>query len=124
MTEHCGASANKRLASEYTPLVPEGGWEVVVNLEARVGPWEIGGGHAPLEGWAYNGSVPGPTIEARQGDTLVVRLTNGLSEANDHTLARTPPASPDGWHPGRAEDRRARVESFEYRFGLPDAGTF
>jgi hypothetical protein len=51
MTEHSGASANKRLASEYTPLFPEGGREVVVILEAQVGPWEMGGGHAPLEGW-------------------------------------------------------------------------
>jgi hypothetical protein len=81
MTEHSGASANKWLASEYTPLFPEGGREVVVILEAQDGQWEIGGGHAPLEGWpitaafrvrrssrSMDGTLPHPRASCRWHD--------------------------------------------------------
>ena len=30
--------------------------------------------------WAYNGRFPGPTWEARRGDTVSVSLSNGLNE--------------------------------------------
>ena len=32
----------------------------------------------PTRVWGYNGSFPGPTIEARRGRTVVVRHTNHL----------------------------------------------
>ncbi|CAN5801183.1 multicopper oxidase family protein [soil metagenome] len=32
------------------------------------------------EGWAYNGSVPGPTLEVREGDRVIVRFRNNLPE--------------------------------------------
>jgi FtsP/CotA-like multicopper oxidase with cupredoxin domain len=106
-----------------TPLVAAGGREVVFELEARAGDWRIGEQFRPLDGWMYNGDVPGPVLEARVGDTLVVRLTNRLDEPTTihwHGL-RLPPAM-DG-----TEDVQRPVapgETFEYRFGLPDAGTF
>lgn len=31
--------------------------------------------------WAYNGSIPGPTLEVREGDRVVVRFKNELPEA-------------------------------------------
>ena len=52
---------------------------VIVALEARATEWEM----APeksVEGWGYNGQIPGPTIEARVGDTVVIRLKNSLPE--------------------------------------------
>lgn len=49
------------------------GTEVIIGLEARVADWEIAPGRT-LRGFTYNGQVPGPTIEARVGDTVVVRL--------------------------------------------------
>jgi FtsP/CotA-like multicopper oxidase with cupredoxin domain len=73
MTTSCTHESGTQANSEFTPLVGTNGREVVVNLEASATAWDIGGGFAPLEGWSDNGQTPGPTIEARQGDTLVVR---------------------------------------------------
>ena len=99
------------------------GREVIVNLEAKPSAWEIGGGRPALDGWSYNGTVPGPVIEARQGDTLVVRLTNRLDEPTTiHWHGLRLPAPMDG-----TQDVQKAVEAggtFEYRFPLPDAGTF
>ena len=44
---------------------------VVADLEARETDWAIRPGLA-VRGWGFNGVVPGPTLEARAGDTLVV----------------------------------------------------
>ena len=123
MTKSCTHNSTTTGNSEFTPLAGANGREVVVNLEAGAGPWDIGGGFAPLEGWSYNGQTPGPTIEARRGETLVVRLTNRLSEPTTihwHGL-RLEPAM-DGT---QAVQRSIEPgETFEYRFALPDAGTF
>src|SRR5689334_13222601 len=35
----------------------------------------------PTEAWAYNGSVPGPTIELREGDLVTVHFRNKLAQA-------------------------------------------
>jgi FtsP/CotA-like multicopper oxidase with cupredoxin domain len=108
---------------EFTPLVSEAGREVVVDLEAAAHAWDIGGGFEPLDGWSYNATAPGPTIEARQGDTLVVRLTNRLDEPTTiHWHGLRLPAPMDG-----TQDVQKTVPpggQFEYRFALPDAGTF
>jgi FtsP/CotA-like multicopper oxidase with cupredoxin domain len=53
--------------------------EVVLDLEARETAWEVAPGYT-IKGYGFNGKVPGPTIEARLGATLVVRLKNGLPE--------------------------------------------
>lgn len=97
--------------------------DVVVSLEARPGRWTVSPGRPALEGWTYNGSVPGPVIEARVGDLLEVRLTNHLDEPTTvhwHGLRLPPPM--DG-----TERTQAPVPpggTFTYRFRLPDAGTF
>jgi suppressor of ftsI len=31
--------------------------------------------------WAYNGQVPGPTLEVREGDRVIVHFQNNLPEA-------------------------------------------
>lgn len=95
---------------------------VTVDLEARTTDWEIEPGHT-VPGYGFNGMVPGPTIEAKLGDTLVVRLVNRLPEPTSiHWHGLRVPADMDGTElvqnpvlPGR---------TFEYRFTLPDAGTF
>lgn len=125
MTDHCTSPARTSLTKDYayTPLVPNAGREVMVDLEARPAPWDVGGGYAPLDGWSYNGITPGPVLEARQGDTLVVRLTNRLDEPTTiHWHGLRLPAPMDG-----TQDVQKTVEpggTFEYRFALPDAGTF
>jgi FtsP/CotA-like multicopper oxidase with cupredoxin domain len=67
--------------------------------------------------------VPGPTIEAQVGDSLVVELTNGLREPTTiHWHGLRVPADMDG-----TESVQRSVEpgeTYEYRFVVPDAGTF
>jgi FtsP/CotA-like multicopper oxidase with cupredoxin domain len=101
---------------------PVGRAEILIDLEARVADWEIAPGRT-LQGFTYNGQVPGPTIEACVGDTILVRLKNSLKEPTTiHWHGLRVPSLMDGTQvvqpvvlPG---------ETFEYRFTVPDAGTF
>ena len=96
--------------------------EVVLDLEARETVWDVALGHT-IKGYGFNGKVPGPTIEARLGATLVVRLKNGLPEPTTiHWHGLRVPAAMDGTEAVRRPVRPG--EMFEYRFELPDAGTF
>jgi manganese oxidase len=52
----------------------------VFNLEASVVQWEVAPG-ARYEAWTYNGTVPGPEIRVKQGETIKVRLKNSLPES-------------------------------------------
>jgi FtsP/CotA-like multicopper oxidase with cupredoxin domain len=73
--------------------------------------------------FGYNGQVPGPTIEARVGDVLEVRLTNRLAEPTTiHWHGLRVPATMDGTD--MVQSPIAPGETFTYRFRLPDAGTF
>ena len=93
---------------------------VVVELEAREAPAAIAPG---FTAWTYNGRVPGPTLEARVGDVLEVRLTNRLSEPTSiHWHGLRLPAAMDGTD--MTQRLVAPGETFTYRFRLPDAGTF
>ncbi len=74
-------------------------------------------------GLAYNGQVPGPTLHATVGDTLVVHFTNDLDEPTTvHWHGLRIPDDMDG-NP-RIQHPVQPGESFTYRFTLPDAGTF
>ncbi len=67
---------------------------------------------------AYNGSVPGPTLHARPGDTLRLALDNQLDEAtNLHTHGLHVDATGNGDNPFR---HVASGESAEYVIELPD----
>ncbi|MEP6766078.1 MAG: multicopper oxidase family protein [Gemmatimonadaceae bacterium] len=95
---------------------------IIVALEARATEWEI----APekgVEGWGYNGQIPGPTIKARVGDTLVIRLKNSLPEPTTiHWHGLRIQSDMDGTD--SVQRAVAPGETYEYRFELPDAGTF
>ncbi len=82
----------------------------------------IGGVEQMLLG--FNGSWPGPELRAQQGDDLHIRIENGLQDgALIHWHGLRLPNRMDGVNvltqdvipPGRA---------FDYRFGVPDAGTY
>ena len=48
--------------------------------------------------WAYNGSVPGPTFKARQGQPFVVRVTNNINvETSVHLHGGHNPSHADGF---------------------------
>src|SRR5215470_19193091 len=72
----------------------------------------------------FDGAVPGPIIQGRRGDELKVRLVNELSEPmNLHWHGvRVPRAMDDGAR--LAASSIAPGASVDYRFPVPDAGTF
>ncbi len=95
---------------------------VSVELDAREVPWEFAPGRT-IPGFAYNGEVPGPTIEATVGDTIEVRLKNSLPQATTvHWHGIRLPADMDGT--GAVQRAVEPGETFTYRFVVPDAGTF
>jgi FtsP/CotA-like multicopper oxidase with cupredoxin domain len=120
-----GAAADWREAYSraYDAAEPEPGREVVlVDLEAAEVDWEFRPGRA-TRAWGFNGRIPGPTIEARVGDVLEVRLTNRLPEPTAiHWHGLRVPAAMDGTD--MVQRPVAPGEMFTYRFTLPDAGTF
>ncbi|MEK6606696.1 MAG: multicopper oxidase domain-containing protein [Myxococcota bacterium] len=62
---------------------------VEVTLTAAPGTAEYQPGR-PIEAWTYNGTVPGPRIEADLGDRVIVHFTNDLPEPT--TISSTPSA--------------------------------
>ena len=95
---------------------------VSVELEARPTKWEIAQG-VVIDGYGFNGQVPGPVIETNVGDTLVVHLKNSLPEPTTiHWHGLRVPAEMDGTE--IVQRPIGPGEDFEYRFRLPDAGTF
>ena len=87
------------------------------NVSAQIG------GHL-VEMLGFNNQWPGPPIRAVQGETLDIRVENGL---DDGALVH--------WHGLRLPNRMDGVnvltqdvippgQSFDYRFDVPDAGTY
>jgi FtsP/CotA-like multicopper oxidase with cupredoxin domain len=93
-----------------------------IELEARPADWEVAPG-IMISGYGYNGQVPGPVIEAKQGVPLEIKFTNRLPEPTlIHWHGLRIPAAMDGT---QATQRPvAPGETFTYRFTPPDAGTF
>ncbi|MDQ3846105.1 MAG: multicopper oxidase domain-containing protein, partial [Bacteroidota bacterium] len=76
-----------------------------------------------IKAWGFNNSVPGPVLKAEKGDTLIVRVKNNLQESTVvHWHGIRLPASMDGT--GEVQKPIQPGEEFEYRFIVPDAGTF
>ena len=117
------AELNAAYARAYEEAVPFPGRQVVsVNLEASEFDWEFSPGKTTRV-WGFNGSIPGPTIEARVGDVLEIKLTNKLSEPTAiHWHGLRVPAAMDGTDMVQRPVNPS--ETFTYRFVVPDAGTF
>lgn len=98
------------------------GKEVVYNLEASEFYWEIAPGKL-VSAWGFNQQLPGPTIKAKQGETVVVKLKNNLNEPTIiHWHGVRLESSMDGT--GEVQKPIQPGDEFEYRFTVPDAGTF
>ena len=80
-------------------------------------------GDATVRMLAYNGSVPGPTLEIRQGATATVHVTNhGDLEATVHWHGLRLENRYDGTH-----DTQAPIpvgETFTYQLHVPDPGAY
>lgn len=95
---------------------------VEYHFEASAFNWEIAPGKI-IEAWGFNKQLPGPVLRANAGDTMVVRITNNLKEATTiHWHGICLPASMDGTEGVQKPIEPGEV--FEYRFVVPDAGTF
>ncbi len=95
---------------------------VEYDLAASEFTWEIKPGKN-ITAWGFNQQVPGPVLRANKGDTLVVRVKNNLPEPTMvHWHGIRLPATMDGT--GEVQQPILPGESFEYRFIVPDAGTF
>ena len=92
-------------------------------LELEIVPVRKRIGDATVRMLAYNGSVPGPTLEIAQGGTITVHVTNrGDLEATVH------------WHGLRLENRYDGThdtqspipvgETFAYQVHVPDPGAY
>lgn len=95
---------------------------VAVELDAQEITWEFAPGRS-IPGFAFNGEIPGPTIEASVGDTIEVRLRNNLPQPTTiHWHGVRVPAAMDGTE--AVQPPVGPGETFEYRFEVPDAGTY
>ena len=80
-------------------------------------------GGREVDGYAYNGQTPGPTLRAKLGDRLRVELENQLDEPTTiHWHGMSVPYDMDGvtWK----REPIAPGASFAYEFPLTHAGTF
>ncbi len=75
----CGNDESEVAAAEPTRY-PATGVTKTVELRVEDKIWEVGPS-ALYNAWTFNGSIPGPTIEATAGDRIVVRLTNDSKHA-------------------------------------------
>src|SRR5215216_7518446 len=97
--------------------------DVRVDLVAEQQNLNIGGRSVP--GYTLNGTSPGPTITARQGQLIEVRLRNASVKAGItlHWHGYDVPAAMDGVA-GVTQDEVPVGGDFTYRFVAKDAGTY
>jgi CopA family copper-resistance protein len=73
---------------------------------------------------AVNGSVPGPTLKWKEGDTITLAVTNRLKRPTSiHWHGMRIPADMDGV-PGLSFPGIAPGETFRYQFPVKQSGTF
>lgn len=78
----------------------------------------------PRMATTINGSLPGPTLRWREGETVTIRVTNRLREATSiHWHGMLVPFGMDGV-PGISFPGIAPGETFVYRFRVRQSGTY
>ncbi len=120
------------LLTSFTPVeVPNGiklpyeveGETKVFHLIAEPVQWEIGP-NLILNCWGYNGIVPGPLIEAEEGDHVRILVTNKLPEPTTvHWHGLILPSGMDGVT-GLNQPPIPSGETFQYEFTLKQSGTY
>jgi FtsP/CotA-like multicopper oxidase with cupredoxin domain len=77
-----------------------------------------------LDGWGFNGSIPGPTIQVTEGDRVRLNVENRLPEPfSMHWYGLEIPNDMDGM-PGISQDAIPPGGRFVYEFTLKQNGTF
>lgn len=112
---------------------PDGAYQAIPQVRGRVkifhiveraAPWTIKPGLTVMAN-TYNGVVPGPTIEAHQGDTVVIEYTNDDTTPDSIHLhgIHDIPVSMDGVA-GISQPLVTHGGHFTYRFVADTPGTF
>lgn len=84
-------------------------------LTAEIIEWEVAPGEI-VEGWAYNGQIPGPMIKTDVGDKVQIEVTNNLPMGTDvHWHGIIVPNEQDGVAP-LTQDLIQPGESYTYEF--------
>ena len=92
-------------------------------LEAREGRWQLVSG-VETNAYTFNGTVPGPTIRAKEGDTIRVIVKNSLpQETAIHWHGLHVPNRMDGV-PSFTQNAIKPGETFTYEFTANHAGTY
>jgi manganese oxidase len=121
------AADGRGVRAVVTPDVPDLAFEMdggvkVFHLVAEPVRQEIYPGKI-LNLWGYNGSAPGPTIQARQGERVRVVVDNHLPEATSmHWHGFDIPFGMDGG-PGLSQDAISPGGRYVYEFTLQQEGT-
>jgi FtsP/CotA-like multicopper oxidase with cupredoxin domain len=111
-----------------TPDIPKLAWKMVDGVkEFHLTAEHLKREFLPdvwIDVWGYNGSMPGPTIEAVEGDKVRIVVHNKLPEPTImHWHGLEVPIAMDGV-PGVTQDPIRPGESFTYEFTLKQNGTF
>src|SRR5271154_5615064 len=120
-------SSSDAYRAVLTPDVPDLAFEMdgdvqVFHLVAEPVKQEIFPGRV-LNLWGYNGSAPGPTIQARQGERVRIIVDNHLPEPTSmHWHGFDIPFDMDGG-PGLSQDAISPGGRYVYEFTLQQEGT-
>jgi FtsP/CotA-like multicopper oxidase with cupredoxin domain len=116
-----GRARGSRPAGAQAPA--EGvGQEREFTLVAEPVRWEIQPGLV-VDGWSYNGQVPGPTLRVTEGDRVRVHLINRLPVPTTiHWHGLDVPLAMDGV-PGLSQDPVPPGGTFTYEFVATNPGT-
>ncbi|MCM3041895.1 multicopper oxidase family protein [Paenibacillus motobuensis] len=120
-------TASKPVASPSSPLTLTRETPVVDGKEytitAKASNLQVSAGKT-LPVWTFNNSVPGPQIRVKVGDTVKIKLQNGLEEpVSIHWHGYPVPNGMDGI-PGVTQDAVVPGKTFTYEFKATIPGTY
>jgi CopA family copper-resistance protein len=93
-------------------------------FDLRIGELRTSITGAPRTAMAINGTIPGPTLRWREGDTVTLRVANALDEDTSiHWHGIVLPANMDGV-PGLSFNGIHPGEAYLYRFEVRQSGTY
>lgn len=129
---HPVVAAETTVPRAYQPVHTLNGWTLPYRLKDGVKEFhlvaeEVEHEFAPgctAKCWGYNGSTPGPTLEAVQGDRVRIYVTNNLPEHTSiHWHGVLLPSGMDGVT-GLTQAAIEPGETYVYEFTLQQHGTF
>ncbi len=93
-------------------------------FDLRIGASSVNLTGRPRTALTINGSLPGPTLRWREGDTVTLRVANALTEETSiHWHGILLPANMDGV-PGLSFDGIHPGKSYTYRFPVRQSGSY